>query len=114
LLISTRQGVSQIMESAGVPSDSRARQKHPNNLTESLHRRERGKSALRHEHRWSTRRCATVLEMKEGPSGGIAGQVLTFRTEAWSSFAPPTRRMPLGRYQGIPRADPESRANPRF
>src|SRR6266851_4949777 len=29
----------------------------------------------------------------------IAGQVLTFRTSAWSSFALPTRRMPLGRYQ---------------
>jgi hypothetical protein len=37
---------------------------------------------------------------------GIAGQVLTFRTRAWSSFAPPTRRMPLGQSQDIPRADP--------
>src|SRR5207344_1587387 len=27
----------------------------------------------------------------------IAGQVLTFHTRAWSSFALPTRRMPLGR-----------------
>src|SRR5215468_8221286 len=34
----------------------------------------------------------------------IAGQVLTFRTRAWSSFALPTRRMPLGRYQDIHRA----------
>ena len=44
----------------------------------------------------------------------IAGQVLTFRTRAWSSFAPPTRRMPLGQYQDIPRTDPGGRVNPRF
>src|SRR5262245_18162804 len=44
----------------------------------------------------------------------IAGQVLTFRTEAWSSFAPPTRRMPLGRYQDILRADHGGSASPRF
>jgi len=43
-----------------------------------------------------------------------AAQVLTFRTTAWSSFAPPTRRMPLGRYQDIPRADPGGRVTPRF
>src|SRR5262249_22902968 len=41
-------------------------------------------------------------------------QVLTFRTKAWSSFAPPTCRMPLGQYQGIPRADPGGRVTPRF
>jgi len=45
---------------------------------------------------------------------GIAGQVLTFRTKAWSSFALPTRRMPLGRYQDILRADPGESASPRF
>ena len=33
--------------------------------------RERQGSALRHEHRRSTRRCATVREMKEGPSGSV-------------------------------------------
>ena len=44
----------------------------------------------------------------------IAGQVLTFRTEAWSSFAPSTCRMPLGQYQDILRADPRGSANPRF
>src|SRR3990172_2275442 len=44
----------------------------------------------------------------------IAGQVLTFRTRAWLSFAPPTCRMPLGQYQGIPRANPGRRVNPRF
>jgi hypothetical protein len=41
-------------------------------------------------------------------------EVLTFRTKAWSSFAPPTCRMPLGPYQGIPRADPGGRVTPRF
>src|SRR5262245_2447331 len=45
---------------------------------------------------------------------GIAGQVLTFRTKARSSFALPTRRMPLGRYQDILRADPGRRVSPRF
>ena len=44
----------------------------------------------------------------------IAGQVLTFRTGAWSSFALPTRRMPLGPYQDIHRADPGGRVSPRF
>jgi DNA-binding transcriptional LysR family regulator len=37
-----------------------------------------------------------------------------FHTKAWSSFAPPTCRMPLGQYQGIPRADPGGRVTPRF
>src|SRR5262245_42893197 len=41
-------------------------------------------------------------------------QVLTFRTRARLSFAPPTCRMPLGRYQGFPRADPGGRVTPRF
>jgi hypothetical protein len=41
-------------------------------------------------------------------------QVLTFRTKAWSSFAPPTCRMPLGRTSGNPRTDPGRLANPRF
>ena len=41
-------------------------------------------------------------------------QVLTFRTKAWSSFAPPTCRMPLGQSQGIPRAHPGGRVTPRF
>src|SRR5256714_2550495 len=39
-------------------------------------------------------------------------QVLTFRTKAWSSFAPPTCRMPPGQYQGIPRADPGGTVTP--
>src|SRR5262249_41307870 len=46
--------------------------------------------------------------------GRDEAQVLTFRTKAWSSFAPPTCRMPLGQYQGIPRADPGGRVTPRF
>ena len=45
---------------------------------------------------------------------GIATQVLTFRTRAWSSFAPPTCRMPLGQASGFPRADPGGRGTPRF
>src|SRR6266576_4617526 len=38
---------------------------------------------------------------------GIAGQVLTFRTRAWLSFAPPTCRMPLGPSQDTPKLIPE-------
>src|SRR6476660_5320490 len=44
----------------------------------------------------------------------IAGQVLTFHTKAWSSFAPPTRRMPLGQSQDILRARPGRWVTPRF
>src|SRR5206468_1249084 len=47
-------------------------------------------------------------------SGIHAVQVLTFRPRAWSRFAPPTRRMPLGPYQGIARARPAGRVTPRF
>src|SRR5499433_2891918 len=45
---------------------------------------------------------------------GIAGQVLTFRTGARLSSAPPTCRMPLGQSQDIPQANPGRRVNPRF
>src|SRR5919202_4462138 len=41
-------------------------------------------------------------------------QVLTFRTKAWLSFAPPPCRMPLGQASGIPRADPGGRVTPGF
>ena len=41
-------------------------------------------------------------------------QVLTFRTRAWLSFAPPTCRMPFGQAPGSPRADPGGMASPRF
>src|SRR6516162_4370023 len=41
-------------------------------------------------------------------------QVLTFHTKAWSSFAPPTCRMPLGQASGFSRADPGGRVTPRF
>ena len=44
----------------------------------------------------------------------IAGQVLTFRTRARLSFAPPPCRMPLGQSQDIPQADPGGMAIPRF
>ncbi len=41
-------------------------------------------------------------------------QVPTFHTRAWSSFAPPTCRMPLGQSSGKPRIDPGTLARPRF
>ena len=44
----------------------------------------------------------------------IAGQVLTFRTRARLSFAPPPCRMPLGQSQDIPQTDPRGMAIPRF
>ena len=45
---------------------------------------------------------------------GIADQVLTFRTGAWLSFAPPTCWMLLGQSQDISQADPGERAPPGF
>src|SRR6201998_677522 len=39
-------------------------------------------------------------------------QVLTFRTRARLSFAPPTCRMPLGQASGFSRADPGGRVTP--
>jgi hypothetical protein len=40
---------------------------------------------LCHEHRRSTRRCATVLEMKEGPSGSaIRSSIPSHRERLWS------------------------------
>ena len=41
-------------------------------------------------------------------------QVLTFRTKAWSSFAPPTCRMPLGQSQASPELIPEDASPPGF
>jgi hypothetical protein len=49
-----------------------------------------------------------------GLSLAIGEQVLTFHTKAWSSFAPPPCRMPLGQSQDIPQADPGGMATPRF
>src|SRR6516225_4833363 len=45
---------------------------------------------------------------------GMERQVLTFRTRAWLSFAPPTCRMPLGQASGFSQADPGGRGTPRF
>ena len=40
---------------------------------------------LCHEYRRSTRRCATVLEMKEGPSGSaIRSPIPSHRERLWS------------------------------
>src|SRR5215475_542923 len=44
----------------------------------------------------------------------VAGQILTFHTRAWLSFAPPPCRMPLGLSQCIPQADSEERPPPRL
>jgi hypothetical protein len=61
---------------------------------------------------------ASVLSASVGAacafSLGIAGQVLTFRTRARLSFAPPPCRMPLGQPQDIPQTDPGGMATPRF
>ena len=43
-----------------------------------------------------------------------AVQVLTFHTKAWSSFAPPTCRMPFGRSQASPELIPEEGSPPGF
>ena len=60
------------IQSAGLPSRSRRR---------------RGIGALCHEHRRSTRRCATVLEMKEGPSGSAIRSLIPSHRERLSSKA---------------------------
>jgi hypothetical protein len=41
-------------------------------------------------------------------------QVLTFHTKAWSSFAPPTCRMPFGPHQVSPELIPEEGSPPGF
>ena len=46
--------------------------------------------------------------------GRDEAQVLTFRTKAWSSFAPPTCRMPLGQSQASPELIPEEGSPPGF
>src|SRR5260370_11972013 len=45
---------------------------------------------------------------------GIAGQVLTFRTRARLSFAPPTCRLPLGPPQASPKLIPDAGPAPSF
>ena len=45
---------------------------------------------------------------------GITGQVLTFRTGARLSFAPPICRVPLGQSQCLPQAYPGRWVSPRF
>ena len=57
---------------------------------------------------------ASRLEPLAPFSLSIAGQVLTFRTRARLSFAPPPCRMPLGQSQCIPQADPRGMATPWF
>jgi len=57
-------------------------------------------------------RSVSIAPESRPSANSVEAQVLTFHTKAWSSFAPPTRRMPLGQYQGIPRADPGGRSPP--
>src|SRR6476659_2121176 len=57
-------------------------------------------------HGWSRLRLVPTRRRRD------EAQVLTFHTKAWSSFAPPTCRTPLGQYQGIPRAGPRGRVAP--
>jgi len=44
----------------------------------------------------------------------IGEQVLTFHTKAWSSFAPPTCRMPFGLSQASPELIPGEGSPPSF
>src|SRR5262245_2160811 len=62
--------------------------------------------------RYSRPRGWSRLRLLPSRSRRDRAQVLTFRTKAWSSFAPPTCRMPLGQSQGIPRAHPGGRVTP--
>ena len=59
-------------------------------------------------HGWSRLRLVPSRRRRD------EAQVLTFHTKAWSSFAPPTCRMPLGPASGFSRADPGGRVTPRF
>src|ERR1700732_4263713 len=59
---------------------------------------------------WSSSCC----QLARSQPLSIAGQVLTFRTRARLSFAPPTCRMPLGQSQCIPQARPGRWVSPRF
>src|ERR1700726_4876715 len=61
-----------------------------------------------HPRGWSRLRLVPSRRRRDG------AQVLTFHTKAWSRFAPPTCRMPLGQASGFPRAVPRGRVNPRF
>jgi len=59
--------------------------------------------------------AAFISEIAAGRQRATTGhQVLTFRTRARLSFAPPPCRMPLGQSQCIPQADPGGMATPRF
>src|ERR1019366_203672 len=62
-------------------------------------------------------RPAMTLDHDQGfdaSSNRTPGQVLTFRTRARLSVAPPTCRMPLGQSQCIPQAYPGRWVSPRF
>ena len=63
-------------------------------------------------HRYS-RPCGwSRLQLLPSRHQRDGAQVLTFRTKAWSSFAPPTCRMSLGQPQASPELIPEEGSPP--
>src|ERR1700720_3097169 len=63
-------------------------------------------------HRYSRPRGRIRLWLVASRHRRDGAQVLTFHTKAWSSFAPPTCRMPLGPYQASPELIPEEGSPP--
>jgi len=65
-------------------------------------------------HRYSRPRGWSRLRLLPSRHQRDRAQVLTFRTKAWSSFAPPTCRMSLGQSQESPELIPEEGSPPGF
>src|SRR5208337_4646890 len=63
-------------------------------------------------HRYSRPHGFSRLRLVASRHRRNGAQVLTFHTKAWSSFAPPTCRMPLGPYQVSPELIPEEGSPP--
>src|SRR5258707_13099403 len=63
-------------------------------------------------HRYSRPRGWSRLRLLPSRFRRDRAQVLTFRTKVWSSFAPPTCRMPLGQSQASPELIPEEGSSP--
>jgi hypothetical protein len=63
--------------------------------------------------RMASRSRLAWVRGRRGTYRSDEAQVLTFDTKASSSFTPPTCRMPLGQYQGIPELIPEEGTPPR-
>ena len=72
-------------------------------------------SACRYSRPRDWRRLWLVPSRRPLKASGVTQvQVLTFHTKAWSSFAPPTCRMPLGPSQASPELIPEEGSPPGF